>query len=302
MDDLHILPKVRDGLSFLYVEYARIDQYDLSIGIWQGENVTPVPAASLAVLSVGPGSTITHAAIKTLAENNCLVIWSGQQNVRFYAMGAGGTRSAAALIHQAKLACNEDTRLEVVKAMYRIRFPDQTIPDDVTVDVLRGMEGQRVRKAYAEAADTYGIEWRRRAYDRTAWDESDPVNRALSCANSCLYGICHAAILAAGFSPALGFVHTGKQLSFVYDIADLYKTDMTVPIAFKASSQSDSKQLERDVRIACRDMFRERKLLQKIIPDIQKLLNAPEDLTANFAADEDPALPTLLWSPDKESA
>lgn len=298
MDDLRMLPKIRDGLSAMYVEHARIDRHEKSIAVWDAEGMTPVPAAALAVLTLGPGTNITHAAVQALADNNCLVVWAGEENVRFYASGTGGTRSAAPLLLQARLASDEASRLDVVKRMYQMRFTD-TPAGAATVEALRGMEGIRVRRAYAEASAATGVEWTGRSYDRSSWQEADPVNRALSCANSCLYGICHAAILASGYSPGIGFIHTGKQLSFVYDIADLYKVDVTIPVAFQAARE-DPPQLERVVRLACRDRFREAKLLQRIVPDIQKALNVQGDPAAEFAPDADPALPTDLWTPDKE--
>jgi len=298
MDDLHLLPKIRDGLSSLYVEHARIDRYEKSIAIWDQEGCTPIPAASLSVLMLGPGTNVTHAAIQALADNNCLTIWAGEENVRYYASGMGGTRSAAPLLLQARLAVNEVTRLEVVKRMYQMRFTD-TPAGLLTVEALRGMEGIRVRRAYAEASAQTGLDWSGCNYDRTDWRDADPANRALACANSCLYGLCHAAILAAGYSPGIGFIHTGKQLSFVYDIADLYKVDVTIPLAFQIAID-DPPHLERVVSHACRDRFRETKLLQRVVPDIQKALNVSPDTTADFAADSDPALPTDLWTPEHE--
>lgn len=141
---------------------------------------------------------------------------------------------------------------------------------------------------------------RGRSYDRGNWGNSDPVNRALSCANSCLYGLCHAAILSTGYSPGLGFVHTGKQLSFVYDIADLYKVELTVPVAFEIAAQQPSN-LERATRMRCRDIFRDHKLLQRIVPDIQKVLGTPgEILEQYFGPDSDEAQPTALWTPSWE--
>ncbi len=298
MDNLQLLPKIRDGLSSLYVEHARVDRHDKSIAAWDENGMTAIPAAALGVLMLGPGTTLTHAAAQALADNNCLVIWAGEENVRFYAYGTGGTRSGAPLLLQARLVSDEASRMEVVRRMYRMRFTD--MPDKAaTVEALRGMEGIRVRQAYALASEQTGVEWNGRSYDRGNWAEADPVNRALSCANSCLYGICHAAILAAGYSPGLGFIHTGKQLSFVYDIADLYKVDVTIPVAFTAARE-DPPNLERAVRLACRDRFRETKLLGRIIPDIQKALDVKEDPAADFAPDSDPALPTDLWTPTSE--
>lgn len=298
MDNLQLLPKIRDGLSSLYVERARVDRHERSVAAWDENGMTAIPAAALGVLMLGPGTTLTHAAAQALADNNCLVIWAGEENVRFYAYGTGGTRSGAPLLLQARLVSDEASRMEVVRRMYRMRFSD--MPDKAaSVEALRGMEGIRVRQSYARASEQSGVEWNGRSYDRGNWAEADPVNRALSCANSCLYGICHAAILAAGYSPGLGFIHTGKQLSFVYDIADLYKVDVTIPVAF-AAAREDPPNLERVVRLACRDQFRETKLLGRIIPDIQKALDVKEDPAADFAPDSDPALPTDLWTPPSE--
>lgn len=297
MDDLHQLPKFRDALSFLYLEHVRIEQEEKSIAFWDANGKTPVPVAGLSVLMLGPGTNITHAAIRALADNNCLVIWCGEQNVRFYSFGMGGTRSSAALLRQARLVGDEGLRLEVVRRMYRMRFREK-LPADLTVQQLRGMEGIRVREAYARASRETGVPWSGRSYDRKDWRSTDPVNRALSAANSCLYGVCHAAILSVGYSPALGFIHTGKQLSFVYDIADLYKVELTIPLAFRAATQ-DIRELERQVRLQCRDVFRESRLIQRIIPDIRQALGdgAQEE---EFVPDEDPALPTDLWTPTAE--
>ncbi len=299
MDDLHQLPKFRDALSFLYVEHVRVEQEQKSIALYDAEGKTPVPAAGLSVLMLGPGTNITHAAIRALADNNCLVIWCGEQNVRFYAFGMGGTRSARGILRQAQLVADERSRLEVVKRMYRMRFKED-LPPDLTIKELRGREGIRVRTAYARASRETGVPWEGRSYKRSDWRSADPVNRALSCANSCLYGLCHAAILSAGYSPALGFIHTGKQLSFVYDIADLYKVDITIPVAFRAAAE-ECDNLEREVRLRCRDIFRETRLVQRVIPDIRHALGETQE-PAEFAPDEDPALPTDLWTPSWEQA
>lgn len=298
MENLQALPKFRDALSLLYFEHAKIDRHEKSIAVHDADGLTPVPAASLALLMLGPGISITHAAITALADNNCMVVWCGEEGVRFYAYGAGGTRSAYALLHQARLASDEARRLEVVKRMYRMRF-SVSLDDALTVEQLRGMEGVRVREAYAKISRETGVEWTGRSYDRGNWKSADPVNRALSCANSCLYGLCHAAIVSAGYSPAIGFIHTGKQLSFVYDIADLYKVELTIPLAFGLAAENPG-ELERAVRIACRDVFRQGKLLPRIVPDIQKLLGAPQEGEEDFAPDTDSALPTELWTPESE--
>lgn len=295
--DLHRLPKFRDAMSFLYVEHVRVDQEEKSIALHDDTGVTPVPVASLSVLMLGPGTRVTHAAIRALADNNCLVIWCGEQNVRFYACGMGGTRSSAALIRQARLVSDEALRLEVAKRMYRMRF-DEPLDGNLTIQQLRGMEGMRVRSAYAKVSEETGVPWTGRNYDRGAWDATDPANRALSAANSCLYGLCHAAILSVGYSPALGFIHTGKNLSFVYDVADFYKVELTIPLAFQAAAEG-APELERRVRLRCRDIFRDSRLVQRIIPDMRKALG-DECEDEPFLPDSDEALPTPLWNSTSE--
>jgi CRISPR-associated protein Cas1 len=295
MKDLHTLPKVRDSWSYLYVEHCRIDQDAKAIAIHDAAGKTPVPCASLTLLMLGPGTRITHAAIRTLADNGCLVTWTGEGAVRFYALGMGETRSARNLLVQARRWADPAQRLAVVRRMYSIRFPEP-LGENLTLQQIRGKEGIRVREAYARASRETGIPWRGRSYRRERWDSADPVNRALSAANSCLYGVCHAAIVSAGFSPALGFVHTGKMLSFVYDVADLYKTELTVPIAFRCVAEGETR-LESRVRHACRDAFREQRILDRIVPDLVRVLSlAGEDEDAGFDSDE--ALPGGLWDPE----
>jgi len=275
MHDYHALPRFRDGLSFLYLERGRIDRHHKSVAYHTELGVTPIPVASLALLMLGPGISITHAAIKTLADNDCLVAWCGERGVRFYSCGLGRTRSARRLLHQAELVCDPDLHMRVVRKMYAMRF-EEPLGDELSLQQVRGKEGARVRQCYAEASRKWGVSWNGRSYNRTDWRAADPVNCALSAANSCLYGICHAAIRALGYSPALGFIHSGKLLSFVYDIADLYKTDVTVPVAFSVTAEGPD-HLERAVRYRCRDAFRETRLLQRIAPDIEEVLDVSDD-------------------------
>jgi len=255
--------------------------------------------AALRVLMLGPGTSITHEAVKTLADNNCLVIWCGEEMVRFYAQGMGGTRSARRLIKQAALVSDPQARAAVVRRMYAYRF-SEIIPADLTIEQIRGMEGQRVRETYRRLSEATGVPWHSRSYDRNRWGGSDPINRAISAANSCLYGLCHAAILSAGYSPALGFIHTGKQLSFVYDIADLYKTEVSLPAAFRITVEGPG-EIERRVRLAMRDAFRETKLIDRIIPDIAQILSddVPDEELGEY--EDDPAKPGRLWGPELQA-
>ena len=187
--------------------------------------------------------------------------------------------------------------MQIIRRLYQLRFSEKLAPE-LTLQQIRGMEGVRVRDAYANASRETGVPWSGRSYRRDGWSNADPVNRALSAANSCLYGICHAAIVSAGFSPAIGFIHTGKMLSFVYDVADLYKAEVTIPAAFRASSE-DKDGLERRVRLSCRDTFVSTRLLERIVPDVQTALMMPKRGTAGDGEpfDQDAAAPGSLWDP-----
>lgn len=306
MRDLHDLPKFEDRWSHLYLEHGRLDEKAQALTFRTLEGAMAIPINQLGILLLGPGTTATHAAMRFLADNNTLVCWTGEQGVRLYAHNTGGTHSSRRLLKQALLYSNMDTRIAVIRRMYSKRFEDP-LPDNVSLDSVRGMEGYRVREAYARLAEEYGVQWEGRKYNPQDWHEADPLNRALSAAFSCLYGLCHAAILSAGYSPAIGFIHTGKMLSFVYDIADLYKTEIAVPIAFQIASE-DEMHLERAVRIACRDEFHKAKLMRRIIPDIAEVLDARDDIGeapgelegSIVTLDDRAASGTLPWQPERQ--
>lgn len=293
MQNLHQLPKLRDSLSYLYVEHAVIEREDNAVLFMQETGRTTVPAANLSLLLLGPGTSITHAAVGVLTENGCSLLWIGQDLQKFYAQGLGETRRASHIIRQAELVSDPQKRMQVVLKMYAKRF-GYDLPPDLSLDQIRGMEGARVRTAYAQLARQYGVRWSGRSYDRRNWTNADPVNRALSAANAVLNGICHAAIVSGGYSPALGFLHTGKSLSFVFDVADLYKTEITVPIAFQTVAEG-SDQVEKRTREACREYFREKKLLERILPDIDALMGMPPE--AENEEDGVPDYEPAWWQP-----
>lgn len=297
---LRDLPKVRDSISFLYVERCRVEQTNLGVEIVRAHSRALVPAASLSSLLLGPGTTVTHGAVTTLTKAGCSLVWVGEAAVRCYAQGHGETHNAHRLARQAMLSSDPDLRLRVVERMYRVRFKE-ALPEGMTLQQIRGHEGARVRAAYAQAAARHGVEWTGRNYNRSEWDAADPVNRALSCANACLHGFVHAALVSAGYSPALGFIHAGKQLAFVYDVADLYKVTVTVPLAFAAAAEQGEGApvgtMERTVRRRCRDAFRHIGLLPTILPDVARLLDVEGDVPGRFDPDEDPTLPAPWWTP-----
>lgn len=288
-DNLQELPRLRDSLSYIYIEHAIIDRAQNAIEFIQTEGRTLVPVASLSVILLGPGTSISHAAIKCLVENGCSIVWVGEDSIRCYAQGLGETRKAYHLLRQAEMVCDPAKRNLVVRKMYQMRF-EEILTEGLSLNQIRGLEGVRVREAYAQASRFYGVPWHGRQYNRFDWDKGDTINRALSAANALLNGICHAAIVSGGYSPALGFVHTGRMLSFIYDIADLYKTELTIPVAFEVVAKQKAN-FESHVRERCREVFLERKLLKRLLPDIDALLEIPDDIERSFQVDP----PSELW-------
>ena len=293
--DLHSLPRFGDGWTFVYIEHRRIDRVDGALSIHDLNGTVAVPAAALSVLLLGPGVTISHAAVALAADHGMSVVWVGEGAVRFYAAGTGETTKAANLERQALAWASQTERMDVVLRLYRMRFSEPTDPS-YSLQQLRGLEGVRVRDAYARAAKEHDIEWSGRDYKQSGWASADPVNRALSTANSCLYGLCHAAIVSTGFSPALGFIHTGKALSFVYDVADLYKLEVCVPIAFSAAKEGVDG-LESRVRRACRDTFYKLGLIARIVPDMQVALGLTPERARLLVHGVDDERVVGIWDP-----
>jgi CRISPR-associated protein Cas1 len=251
---------------------------------------THIPIGGVACLMLEPGTRVSHAACALAARVGTLLVWIGEAGVRLYSAGQPGGARADRLLYQAKLALDPDLRLMVVRKMYALRFGEEP-PQRRSVEQLRGIEGARVRETYKRIAAKYGVEWKARNYDVSDWDKGDLPNRCLSSATSCLYGIAEASVLAAGYAPAIGFIHTGKPLSFVYDVADVYKFETVVPVAFRIAAKKPHNP-EQQVRIACRDVFRESRLLEKLIPGIEEML-AAGGINPPMASDDQvaPAIP-----------
>lgn len=266
---------IKERNSMLFLQYGRLDVQDGAFVLVDDKGVrVHIPVGGVACLFLEPGTTITHAAVGLAADVGTLLVWVGESGVRLYSAGQPGGARADRLLYQARLALEDALRLKVVRAMYKFRFGEEP-PQRRSIEQLRGIEGVRVRTLYEMFAKKYGVTWKKRQYDPKNWDKADPINKTLSAANHALYGICEASILAAGYAPAIGFIHTGKPQSFVYDIGDLFKFETVVPMAFQVIG-GKSQDPVREVRLRCRNMFRESKLLKKIIPTIEEVLDAGE--------------------------
>ena len=256
-----------------FLEKGHLDVLDGAFVVVDATGVrTHIPVGGITCLMLEPGTRVSHAAVTLASRVGCLLIWVGEAGVRLYSSGQPGGARSDRLLYQAKLALDGDLRLKVVRKMYAMRFQEEP-PAKRSIQQLRGIEGVRVRKIYELLAKRYGVEWKHRDYDAQNWGSGDIPNRCLSSATACLYGITEAAVLAAGYAPAIGFIHTGKPLSFVYDVADVYKFETVVPVAFKIASEKPANP-EQAVRHACREVFRTTKMLMRIIPGIEVILAA----------------------------
>lgn len=272
------LTRAQDRLSFIYLERCVIHRDSNAITATDERGVIHIPAASLGVLLLGPGTNVSHQAIVLLAESGSTIVWVGEHGVRYYAHGRTLTQSSRLLEAQARLVTNTRSRLTVARAMYAMRFPEDDDISTLTMQQLRGREGARVKRSYRAHSERTGVKWTKRDYDTQSFASGSLVNQALSAANTSLYGVVHAVIVALGCSPGLGFVHSGHERSFVYDIADLYKAEMTIPVAFDVASDPElHEDLPGATRRAIRDRLRDGRLLVRCVKDIRQLLLPAED-------------------------
>lgn len=289
---LQEMPQIEDRVTFIYVEHAVINRQDGAITVTDSRGVVRIPAAILGVLFLGPGTDITHRAVELMGDTGTSMIWVGEHGVRQYAHGRSLARTTRFLKKQAVLVTNTRKRVAVARQMYKMRFPDEDV-SALTMQQLRAHEGARVRRLYREMAKQHRVHWDKRTYDPDNYSGGDPVNQALSAANVALYGVVHSVVCALGLCPGLGFVHTGHDLSFVYDVADLYKAEITIPIAFEAAAEyAEGDDIGRQARLKVRDAFSDGKLLKRIVKDLQNLLSVEEEEQISLE-------PLSLWDDKK---
>ncbi|WP_436889828.1 type I-E CRISPR-associated endonuclease Cas1e [Nocardiopsis dassonvillei] len=296
---LAMLPKVSDNLSFLYADICRIVQTDTGVcaevaaGAGSVHRV-PIPTASLACLLLGPGTSITSPALATFMRHGTTVVSCGSGGILHYGSLLPEGRTTLWLDRQARAYTDGSARLAVARRMYEMRFGEE-VEEGVGIERLRSLEGQRMKALYRSLATKHRVKPFKRNYDPAEWDEQSPVNKALSAGNAALYGVVHSVVAHLGCSPAMGFVHSGKQQSFVYDIADLYKAKTTIPLAF---SLHDSENPEGRARTLLRTELKLYRMIPRMVRDIQVLLD-PE---AEDEEDDEVAVPSRwrvvdLWDP-----
>lgn len=276
------LTRIADRISFVYLERCTIHRDDNAVTAENADGITHIPSATIGTLLLGPGTRVTHQAMSVLGDSGAGVVWVGEGGVRFYAGGRSLTRSSALVEAQATRWANQRTRLEVARAMYRMRFPDED-PAGMTRHTLLGREGRRVKECYRREADRVGLRWNGRRYVPGHFDSGDPANQAITAAAQCMYGVAQTAVTALGCSPGLGFIHSGHELAFTLDVADLYKTEIGIPTAFDVAAESPEDVGTR-TRRAIRDRINKTGLLKRCVGDIKQLILPDTD---NDTADDD---------------
>lgn len=266
------LPQVRDKYPFLYLERGRLEIDDSSIKWIDSENnVVPLPVATLNALLLGPGTTVTHDAIKTAVSANCAVCWVGEDSLLFYAAGFLPTADTRNMKHQIELSANPEKSLEVARRMFARRFPDAELTGKNLKEMM-GMEGYRVRALYQQKAEEYQVGWKGRTFTPGKFDLSDITNQVLTAANAALYGILCSAVHNMGYSPHIGFIHSGSPLPFVYDLSDLYKENLCIDLAFALTREMAGRYDKHKVSAAFRQRVIEMNLLAKLVDDIPDIL------------------------------
>ena len=266
------LPQVKDRYPFIYLERGRLEIDDSSVKwIDADAHVVRIPVGTINTLLLGPGTSVTHEAVKTTAAANCSICWVGEDSLLFYAAGFTPTANTRNLQHQMALAADTDRALAVARRMFARRFKDAELLGKSLKEMM-GMEGHRVRTMYEQKAQEYGVGWKGRRFTLGKFELGDVTNQVLTSSNAALYGILCSAIHSLGYSPHIGFIHSGSPLPFVYDMADLYKEHLCIDLAFSLTREMAGRYSKEIVARAFRERVMEMDLLGRIPKDTENLL------------------------------
>ncbi|MDP1559594.1 MAG: type I-E CRISPR-associated endonuclease Cas1e [Nitrosomonas sp.] len=266
------LPQVKDKYPFIYLERGRLEIDDSSVKWIDCEaNVVRLPIATVNCLLLGPGTSITHEAVKVIAQSNCNVCWVGEDSLLFYASGQTPTADTRNMREQIKLSADAKKSAEVARRMFAKRFPEADLVGKSLKEMM-GMEGYRVRALYEQKGKEYGVGWKGRSFTPGKFELGDITNQVLTASNAALYGILSSAVHSMGYSPHIGFIHSGSPLPFVYDLADLYKEYLCIDLAFSLTLEMAGDYNKHKVSTAFRQRVIETDLLGKIGQDIEAIL------------------------------
>lgn len=236
-----------------------------------------IPFQSISMILLGPGTSLTHDVLRLAARHGLLIAAVGEGGVKSYTappMGQG--RSDVARIHAERWA-DRKGRIDTARRMYAWRF-GRVLPHR-EIETLRGIEGARMKEAYRLVAQRFGIEWHGRRYDRDDPQAADLPNQAINHAATFVEAAADIAVASVGALPPLGFIHEESSNAFTLDIADLYRVEMTLPLAFgavKATREGRSVSLEREIRRRAARAFRNEKLIPRMIGRVKELFNVDD--------------------------
>ncbi len=266
------LPQVKDKYPFIYLERGRLEIDDASVKWIDCEaNVVRLPIAMLNCILLGPGTSLTHEAVKVISAANCGLCWVGEDSLLFYAAGIVPTANTRNFRKQMLLASNDKKSLDVARRMFAKRFPDADLAGK-NLKTMMGMEGYRVRQLYEQKVEQYKVGWKGRSFSPGKFELGDMTNQVLTATNSALYGILCSAVHSMGYSPHIGFIHSGSPLPFIYDIADLYKEYLCIDLAFSLTLDMAGVYNKHKVAAEFRKRVVETDLLAKIGSDIEAIL------------------------------
>jgi CRISPR-associated protein Cas1 len=266
------LPQVSAKYPFIYLERGRLEIDDSSVKWLDCDlNVIRLPIATLNCLLLGPGTSITHEAIKVISSSNCSVCWVGEDSLLFYAVGQTATSNTRNFRKQMLLASDETKSLAVARRMYTKRFPNAELAGKNLKEMM-GMEGYRVRELYQQKAEEYKVGWKGRSYIPGKFELGDMTNQIMTSASAALYGIISSAVHSMGYSPHIGFIHSGSPLPFVYDLADMYKEHLCIDLAFALTLEMAGVYNKHKVSESFRKRVIKMDLLGNIAFDIEEML------------------------------
>ena len=272
-----------DRHGLIWLERGELCVIDGCLHFMAGkDSLTPhilqVPHQAVTMILLGPGSSVTHDALRLLARHGTLMAAVGQDGVRTYTAPPLLPDRSDVARRQAELWGNPRRRISVARHMYALRLGEILPHRDL--DTLRGIEGSRVKAIYRLMAEKYGIEWNGRHYDRSSPEATDIPNQAINHAATAVQGAAAIAVQSLAAIPQLGFIHEDSGQAFVLDIADLFRDTVTLQIAFVAAKKAingDETTIDRLVRREASTVFRKQDVIASMIDKIKQVLRTEEN-------------------------
>jgi CRISP-associated protein Cas1 len=272
-----------DRHGLLWLEYGKLSVEDGSLRFVAAKSETldagdyAIPYQAVSMILLGPGTSITQDVLRLCARHGTLIAAVGEGGVKSYsAPPLGQGRSDVARAHAERWA-DPKRRLDTARRLYAWRF-GRVLPHR-DIETLRGIEGARIKESYKLAAQRFGIEWHGRRYDRQNPTAADLPNQALNHAATFVEAAADLAVAAVGALPPLGFIHEDSSNAFTLDVADLFRVDLTLPLAFgavRALRDGETDNLEREVRRRAAKLFRQEKLIPRMIDRIKELFDVDD--------------------------